>query len=181
MFYQTLNMNINRKSKFVKVSNQQNNTPARDIHEAFEKTLDHQTLSRKQIAFLNKLSPQFLANTCNKNLHIKFALRRLIPLIKSTGNPAILEFIAKELGFFIFQIPETKAPGSEKMLGLIFKLKNKWEQISCLLEKHYGGGEGDKNLLRDIEEQLWVLINIAAALRVSVFNNIDHQFKKTAT
>ena len=173
-YVRTHNKSIAKNSKFVEAENVEKNLPE-ELRKVIYDTIHDKKVPSKQKATYCRISYQQLLNSCNPNLPFKFSSRHLIPLMQVSQNFSILEFQAKVLGFFVFRVPLTRESGPEKMLGLIFKLKSQWERISRLLEKYYSGGAEDKNLLRDIEEQLFVLVNIAAALRVSVFKSIERQ------
>lgn len=164
---------ISDHSNFVEIESSRSDSPASNLHEAIKRNIHPAGFTLKQISYNEKISPQFLLNACNKNLpRIKLPLTRAISIMKFTGDYSILHHMNKDLGWFAFKVPLTTNPSPEKLLPFVFKFKAEYEKFCKLLDSFYSEGSEKKELLRQIEEKLFSIVNTAAAVRVVIFKNI---------
>ena len=154
--------NLSQDRKSGKAENRRNLMPS-TLQEAVYKTIHESNVPPKQISKHLNISYQQLLNTANPNLPFKFSIRHAPGLIEITDNPLVLNFLCYKSGFHLFRVPN-KNQQSEGAIELALNLDKTVQKLTENLNFLFRSG-GDNDLLKEIDESLWILINTAAALR----------------
>jgi hypothetical protein len=120
----------------------------------------------KQIAQHLGLSTKRLLNYCTDK-PFKFSSRHLLPLMQFTLNYAPLEFLCYKTGHNLFKITP-KEQNSEGVIVLTLEIDQIYQELSEALNLFFRTSAKNKENLKKIEENLWCLINAAAALKAAI-------------
>lgn len=161
----THNQSLAKKSKKVKCGSNRDIPP--DLQSAIHSTVYSGPKVPKEIANHLGLSTKRLLNYCTDK-PFKFSSRHLLPLMQFTQNYAPLEFLCSKTGHNLFNVGPNKS--SEGIIPLALEFDKTYQDLESNLNFYFRNGLRDKETLREIDEDLFKLINTTAALKAALAN-----------
>jgi hypothetical protein len=138
------------------------------LRDALHQNIHESGVPIKRLADDIGISYSYLANAGNPNLEdFHFQLRHLVPLMKATGNLAVLDYLEHSMGRVAFCIPES----SEKHLSVTSELISIITHVGELAGKIQSAIEDniiEKREARDIEPLLFELSKHAMQMMKSL-------------
>jgi len=90
------------------------------LRDALHETVHNGGMPIKRLTDQLGVSYSYLANAANPNLEdFHFQLKHVMPLIKATGNFAVLDFLENACGRVAFVLPETSGDQADITAGLL--------------------------------------------------------------
>lgn len=128
------------------------------LRDALHDNIHNSSLPIKQLADDLGISYSYLANAGNPNLEtFDFQLKRLLPLMKATGNTAVLDYFEHAMGRVAFRIPQAEGEHLPITTNLLQIIKHVGD-LSGKIEEAIADKVIERREAKDIEPLIFELI-----------------------
>lgn len=128
------------------------------LRDALHDNIHGSKVPLKQLADDLGISYSYLANAGNPNLEeFHFQLRHLVPLMKATGNTAVLDYLEHSMGRVAFRVPVAEGehlPITSNLLQIIQHVGD----LSGKIEEALADNKIERREAKDIEPLVFELV-----------------------